>query len=333
LESLYEHKFLQHLRHEYLISYDAPERNLCYGKKMPRVEVLGVTMAPRHAGDTRTRKKKNTLLRIWEWVRARAPITLEFDNDLVKRISGEEDFSNQFDVTKVDTTAKLPPFFRENDVFMVHVGDGKHRFVRPIQKGYFPLPMDVGAPKDWPYKPGILNGRDESEAGVLSLAFNNQVIQDFLFDNPREPVMIHLPRRTRVGTKGNTFDYRIGDTMVHAKNLQIEMDFLLQSFPRKKDLGIVGVAEAKRVKKPSDMPDFAITQLFLPFRRLLDLVPDRSPENVKCAFVLGYKDEEGNERIRLFEFKFTDQTRLDSIEPVKDERGRAKAREYILRKT
>ncbi|EQD45861.1 hypothetical protein B1B_12862 [mine drainage metagenome] len=277
----------------------------------------------------RTRKKRETLRRIWEWVQEHDPEHLEFDNDLVKRISGEEDFSNQFDVTKVDTSKRLPDIFHENDVFMVHVGGGRHRFVRPIRLGYYPLPKSYGEPVEWGYKPGILNGKDDSEAGVLSLAYNNQVIQDFLFDNPREPVMIHLPRRTRVGTKGVSFDYFIGDIEVRAENLQIEMDFLLQTYP---PTNLIAVAEAKRVVDPSDLPDFAITQVFLPFRRLLDLVPDRTPENVRCAFVVGFQDSEGNQRIRLSEYRFGDQRRLDSIEAVKDRHGAPKAKEYVLRK-
>jgi hypothetical protein len=283
----------------------------------------------------KTGKKEETLRRLWEWVKEHDPVHLEFDNDLVKRISGEEDFSNQFDVTKVDTTKKLPSFLLEPEVdaFMVHVGDGRHRFVRPIRRGYYPLASNVGQPVEWHYKPGILNGKDDSEAGVLSLAFNNQVIQDFLFDNPREPVMIHLPRRTRVGTKGSAFEYRIGEgssaTHVKAVNLQIEMDFLLQSYPPR---NLVGVAEAKRVGSPRDLPDFAITQLFLPFRRLLDLVPERSPDQVRCVFVVGYADQSGNQRIRLFEFKFSDPGRLDSIEPVRDGERKPKAKEYVLQK-
>lgn len=278
---------------------------------------------------TRSKKKRETLRRIWEWVQEHDPVNLEFDNDLVKRISGEEDFSNQFDVTKVDTSKRLPDFFHEHEVFMVHVGGGRHRFVRPIRLGYQPLPQNVGDPVEWAYKPGILNGKDDSEAGVLSLAYNNQVIQDFLFDNPREPVMIHLPRRTRVGTKGASFDYRIGTSTVRAENLQIEMDFLLQSYP---PTNLIAVAEAKRVEDPSDLPDFAITQLFLPFRRLLDLVPERTTENVRCAFVVGYTDRRGDQCIRLFEFRFNDPGRLDSIEQVKTPRGEPKAKEYVLRK-
>ena len=298
------------------------------------VEVLGINMASRKAEYRQAGKKEKTLRNIWDWVHAHAPDTLEFDNSVAKKISGEENFANQFDVTKIDTTAKLPPFLRRDkaDAFIVHLGDGRHRFVGPISKGYQTLPQTVEE-KNWDYVAGILNGKDDSEAGVLSLAFNNGVMQHFLFGNRDAPVMIHLPRRTRVGTKGNTFDYRIGDTVVHARNLQIEMDFLLQSVPRSDAPDIIGVAEAKRVKKPTDLKDFAITQLYLPFRRLLDLVPDRSTKNVRCAFVLGYKDEEGNERIRLFEYKFAVKERMDSIEPVKDDKGREKAREYVLRKT
>lgn len=52
----------------------------------------------------RPRRKQDTLLAIWEWVKTNAPDTLEFSNPQVKHISTAQGFSNQFDVVHVDTT-------------------------------------------------------------------------------------------------------------------------------------------------------------------------------------------------------------------------------------
>lgn len=59
---------------------------------------------------------------------------LSFDNDLVKAISGTT-FKNQFDVTKLDNSSKLPPLLKEMDYYVIHLGGGKHQFVKGIKNG------------------------------------------------------------------------------------------------------------------------------------------------------------------------------------------------------
>lgn len=258
---------------------------------------------------------------------------MTFDNQLVKEISGSEGFVNQFDAVKIDTSARLPQVLRKNDVFVVNTGGGKHRFVRPIRRGYFPLDPIEDPPEIWPYKPGVLNGVGTSEAGALSIAFNNQVIQDFLFESRVEPVMVHLPRRTRV-----TFDYRIGDIPVSCNNLQIEMDFLLQGYPPR---NLAGFIEAKSIptrkkKNPGPafdkLPDFAIAQLYLPYRRVHDLFPSRSSLIIKCAFLVAFKTQDGGDGFRLYEFTFDDPNDLSSIRCLKKREYQLKRRETLAQR-
>lgn len=52
-----------------------------------------------------------------------------FNNDLVKKICKKHQFANPFDVTKLDNTSKLPPELLKHDYFILHLGEGKHRFV------------------------------------------------------------------------------------------------------------------------------------------------------------------------------------------------------------
>jgi hypothetical protein len=268
----------------------------------------------------RKRKKHDTLLALWGWVKANAPDTLEFSNDQVKHISTEQGFSNQFDVTHVDTKEKLPRLFIDEDVFLVNLGykPGRHKFVRGLDHAYcaLPPPKHLSDPSPWKYVPGLLDDIDDSEAGVLSLAFNRSIFADFLFDDrDRRDLQIHLPRRTKV-----SFDYTIGPTEVSVQSLQVEVDFLVQG------PGLVGLAEAKFVDDFNKMPDFGILQLYLPYRRLMDLFRDRgTPVSVRPVFALGYRGPRVGTGVRLYEFAFPDPLGASPVKLVR-------SRDYILQR-
>lgn len=210
--------------------------------------------------------KKRTLVLVFTDCLQRGDF--RFDNALVKRLTGS-DFANQFDATKIDRSEGLPVELREKDVFIVHLGSGMHQFVRGIRFGYHAL-EDVPEERKqhWPYKRGILDGTDISEAAVLSLAFNQQILQEFLYDDRTRQVYINVPRRTR-GKDTNSFTYRIGDQEISVVGLQIEMDFIIE-----KREGEIALIEAKSCGK--ELPkDFAVGQTYLPYRRLLKILADR----------------------------------------------------------
>jgi len=267
----------------------------------------------------RPRRKQDTLLAIWDWVKANAPDTLEFSNPEVKHISTAQGFSNQFDVVHVDTTPKLPRLFIDEDVFLVNLGyrPGRHKFVRGFRHAYceLPPPQSRSDPSPWTYVPGLLDDIDDSEAGILSLAFNYQIFADFLFYNrDRHDLQLHLPRRTKV-----SFTYEIGDTRVTVKNLQVEVDFLVQG-PE-----LVGLAEAKFVTDVRKMPDFAVLQLYLPYRRLMDMFEAKNARvSVRPVFALGYRDPRVGIGVRLYEFRFPDPKKAWPVELVR-------SRDYILK--
>jgi len=266
----------------------------------------------------RSRKKRETILALWEWAKVHAPDTLEFSNPEVKHISTEKGFSNQFDVTHIDTTLKLPQLFRDEQVFMVNMGfkPGRHKFVRGLEYAYceLPRPKELSDPSPWKYVPGFLDDIDDSEAGVLSLAFNRQILADFLFeDRDRRDLQIHLPRRTKV-----SFTYEIGNTEVTVQNLQVEVDLLVQG------ANLVGLAEAKFVEDTAKMPDFAVLQLYLPYRRLVELFEEKGVSvSVRPVFALGYRGPKVGTGIRLYEFEFPDSRKAWPINLVK-------SRDYIL---
>ena len=51
-----------------------------------------------------------------------------FTNSDVKQACDEVKFGNPFDVTKIDNIAKLPNILTKNDAFIIHLGQGKHKF-------------------------------------------------------------------------------------------------------------------------------------------------------------------------------------------------------------
>ena len=59
-----------------------------------------------------------------------------FDNAQLKKISTKKGFTNQFDVSKLDNTDKLPQLLKDENYFVVHLGKGQHQFVKGIEHGY-----------------------------------------------------------------------------------------------------------------------------------------------------------------------------------------------------
>ncbi len=231
---------------------------------------------------------------------------LIFDNSLVKRITGT-DFSNQFDATKFDSSELLPEFLREEDYFIIHLGKGRHQFIKGIKLGYHKFEtISSSNVREWEYKPAILNGVDDSEAAVLSLAFNQQILQHFLFNDRTVVPKIHLPRRTKA-----TFDYRIGSKLISVGGLQIEKDLVTEH------QGTIVIFEAKN----GDRKDFLIGQLYNPYRYLDNLIQQgeiKDVREIRLVYILRIPDREsGKTMLRLYEYNFSDKSRLDSIAFIK----------------
>jgi hypothetical protein len=265
-------------------------------------------------------EKKAALDSILANLRSKGEKELIFTNRLVKEITGSR-LSNQFDVTKIDTSAKLPEDLRKNDLFIVHLGGGKHRFVKGINNGYHRFEeVPENRIRSWEYVPGLMDKTDESEAGVLSLAFNQEIIQHFLFGDRTVSLKIHLPRRTRDKVL-NSFEYKINGTTVEVSNLQIETDFIVE---RNGDLA---VGEAKYSPKVGFFPaDFAVAQVYLPYRRLLKLRELKKwKTKARCMFIVQYRPKAGQEAIRIYEYDFDDPQDMASIRLLKNAEYRLEA--------
>lgn len=248
--------------------------------------------------------KKRTLVLVYEDCVRRGDF--RFNNALVKKLTGTE-FSNQFDATKIDRSENLPVELRDQDMFIVHLGRGWHQFVHSVKHGYHKL-EEVPSERvySWPYYPGVLDGTDVSEAGVLSLSFNQGILQEFLYGDRRVQAYINVPRRTR-GKESNSFTYMIGDQTIRVTGLQIEMDFIVEKGNE------ISLVEAKC--SPGGLPeDFAVVQVYLPYRRLLNILARGSRDiDIRNLFLVQYVKRDGRTAIRVYEYTFGDPQNMGSL--------------------
>ena len=98
----------------------------------------------------------------------------EFHNDLVKDVCKKVGFGNPFDVTKLDNKTKLPGILVKNDYAIIHIGSGKHKFIKGIDKVFHDFePIEktiIGLTKI-----SLLNQYNYSDkTNILSVANNHE---------------------------------------------------------------------------------------------------------------------------------------------------------------
>ncbi len=223
---------------------------------------------------------------------------------MVRTVSKKVGFGNPFDATKLDNTEKFPEILLENDYFIVHLGGGKHRFVKGIEKGFHKFEeIEQSEIYDWKYRQSILNEFDTSESNILSVGFNQRIIHDFLYDDIIANSKMYGARRTKT-----SFEFFIGDEKIVTSNLQMEIDLTTEYN------GLVTVFEGK-----NNFPkDFAVYQLYFPFLYYYNLKKENKLDikNISCCYLLR-KKEDGKSIIRIYQYTFNEPQKLDSIEVIK----------------
>ncbi len=238
----------------------------------------------------------------------------DFENAEVKEVIRSHGFKNPFDLTKIDTSENLPPLMREKDYAIVHLGKGRHRFIRGIHRVYHHFePIDDS--KDFPYPPSLLNEADSSEANILSIAYNEGVLFDFLYKEhtPRIRPKMYISRRTQAD-----LHYKIGnDEEIKTDKVQMEMDLVLEQD------GKVDIFEAKK----GAPKDFAIYQLYHPTLYYHKFLEEKGHEpKIRACYVLGQKDAAiAATRLRFYLYEFSDPNDMTSLRLIRN-------REYVLRK-
>jgi hypothetical protein len=148
-----------------------------------------------------------------------------------------------------------------------------------------------------------LNEVDTSESNILSVASNQRIIHDFLYEDIIESPRVYNARRTKAD-----ISYKIGDQIIQAKNLQIEVDLTLEN------KGVVTVVEGK-----NGFPaDFAVYQLFHPYKyyKMLEKRHNLLIKQITCCYILRVKKID-NSVIRIYNYTFTDENSIDSIKLLK----------------
>lgn len=225
-----------------------------------------------------------------------------FDNTLVKKYCEEHSFSNPFDVTKLDTTKELPDKIKNEDYFIVHLGEGRHRFVKGVSNGYHQF-EEITEKKDWSYRRSLLNEHDTSESNILSVGFNQKVINDFIYGDFTASPKIYNSKRTK-----RSFEYKIGKETIETNNLQIEIDMTTELNNK------VTVYEGKN----GFSFDFSVYQIYLPclYYHILNKEKEIGIKEISACYLLREKEDEGS-TIRLYQYKFNDIKSINSIELIK----------------
>ena len=212
---------------------------------------------------------------------------LEFDNEEVKAVCARVGFGNPFDATKLDNSAVLPRALVDDDVFVVHLGRGRHQFVYGIAVGYHEF---ESIPEErryqWPYRRSLLNNINTSESNSLWAAFNQGVIHDFLYADFAEPPRIHFSESSQI-----SLDCRIGADEVNATRVRVNLGFTAEM------RGYITAFEAKH----GDPLDFNVFRLFNSFRYYLASVQGLSSSAISGCYLL----RRGN-RLRFYLYSFTD---------------------------
>ncbi len=231
--------------------------------------------------------------------------------DEVRRACDLFHFRNQFDATKVDHSRLYPETMKRGaGHFIIHLGKGSHQFVPNTSLGFRRFePIGPDDSIEWPYVPSVLNDFDSSEANILSVAFNQLILHDFLYGDRRANPQIYLARRTKY-----TGLYTIAESPVSVTQVQMEMDLVLERN------GDITVFEAK-----NGFPDdFAVHQLFHPYLYFDDFkrAGTLGIGRIDCCY-LQRRRCRGGSVLRLHLYRFSDRD-LASIELIR-------AKEYKLK--
>lgn len=248
-------------------------------------------------------KKRQLIEEIFEGLRkidSKSDILL-FNNDTVKEVSTRVKFRNPFDATKFDTFESMPENLKKEGFFIVHLGRGNHAFVKGTGFHYFEPITEI---KTWIPSKSIISQLGKSEADTVSTIYNQKIIHDFLHGTTNKDVKIHISRRSNT-----TYDFWIGNNQLHADWVQIEVDAFFESDD------IIATVEVKNIKHTN----FEIRQVYSSMRYLDRFYRDgiiSKKHKIRYLFVQKGKINKIN-FYRLYEYRFKDWKKMDSIELIK----------------
>ena len=256
-------------------------------------------------------KKTMVLERLYEICKERD--VYEFDNTLVKKVSAEIGFGNPFDATKIDNKSGLPRKFRVNDIAVLHLGNGRHKFINGIDKIYHDFePIEEYV--KWNYRKSLLNQFNSSESNLLSIANNQRILHHFLFGRDTELDDVDIMKRPKTYFPHRTktsLQYYVDDTYLELDRIQLEIDLTIEFEGR------IGIFEAKN----GCPKNFSIYQLYHPFLYYYNANKDSSIQGrikeVFGVYVVRMRYKYSNDIIRLWAYTFDVPTDMSSIRLIK----------------
>jgi hypothetical protein len=247
-----------------------------------------------------------------------------FDNNTVKKVlqengGGSVSRKNPYDMTKIDELSKLPDKLIKEGYAIIHLGGGKHKFIKPVDKIYHSFEnIDDNEIIEWPYRPSILNDYSASEASILSLANNHRILHDFLYQDFSAAPKMYNSERKRVGG----FDYFIGAEKLQSRDLQIEIDLTIEHN------GYVTVFEGKNARPNKWIENFNVYQLYNPFRYYHELrQSDRlAIKRLSACYLVKQNNNNEDTNIRLYNYTFENPLDMATIKIMKKKEYRLKKR-------
>ncbi len=273
-------------------------------------------------------KKKEVLREVFLHAKRKAKNKdfIVFNNNLVRKYAVKYGFGNQFDVVKHNTQATLPEEMVDESYFIIHLGRGKHAFIRGSKCGFNGFHLFENIPMKnrikWRYNPSLMDRLSMSESQTISTVFNDRIIHDFMFGNKDDRILYHAGRRARVSftaeaCPGLEFD---------AHSLQLEVDAFFEMPETDDKPPILATVEGKK----TSASEFEVRQLFTVMQYLHKGVEDGLlPKNTEIHNLYVVSDSPESKsvewwyHIRIYDYYFQNPRVMSSIKL-------RKAKEYQL---
>ena len=249
--------------------------------------------------------KKQILTDLFNMCRERGDMS--FTSRELRSAAARYNFSNPHDAVKIDNLSKLPEALRENDHCIVHLGKGRHQFIRGVTAGFHRferIPSECAVERV--YNPSLLNEINTSESNILSVGVNQRIFHEFLYGDSNANPKVYGSHRTK-----RSVSYTMAGASIRTDSLQMEFDLTFELGGR------VTIFEGKNETAENMTGDFAVYQLFHPhlYYSALKEEEDYAIDKIDCCYFLRRKDgDDSVARVYLYEFGEKDP---DSIRLVK----------------
>ena len=255
---------------------------------------MGRMSAQRKASGRPDGKKKQILAGLFEMCRARGDMV--FTSEELREIAARHNFSNPHDAVKLDNLSKLPKVMLESDHCLIHLGKGRHQFVRGVMAGFHRFErIPAACEVERPYNPSLLNEANTSESNILSVGVNQRIFHEFLYGDKEVEPKVYCAHRTK-----RSVSYTMAGARIRTDALQMECDLTFELGGR------VTIFEGKNEPARGLTSDFAVYQLFHPYLYYSALKEEKKYPIDKidgCYFLRRKDGEDSVARVYLYEFR------------------------------